>query len=140
MPAIAFKTSRKLSLYALLRPKRHDHSSCVSGQMTCYSYQVVNDSTDSAAFYRTLCFRRTASPDRVITDDSENVEYKDSQVKYESVRFELSGRKPLYIHIGLDLAVVLLTFSMCVIGCNDVCIRDQIHRVCHHRGSWQPSS
>ena len=60
-------------------PKRHDHSSCMSDQMTCYSYQVVNDSTDSAAFYRTLRLRRTAGPDRVIDDDVENIECKDSQ-------------------------------------------------------------
>ena len=91
--------------------------------MTSYSYEVINDSTNSASFYRMLRLRCAACSDRVITKDSEDIECKNGQVEYERVCFEFSRRKAFYVHIGLDLAVVLLTFSVRVIGCNNVCIR-----------------
>ena len=100
-----------------------DHIASVMKSCMTFSFEVINDSTNSASFYRMLRLRCTACSDRVIAKDSEDIESKNGQVEYERVCFEFSGRKTFYIHVGFDLAVVLLTLAVCVIGRNNLCIR-----------------
>ena len=62
-------------------------------------------------------------PERFLTNHSQNVVGQDCQLQYKLIGVKLTGRKAFYIHIRLDLAVVLLTLTMFMVKPDHIVIR-----------------
>ena len=85
--------------------------------------QVADHCTDPSTLYLSFRSRSTAALKWLLPDNAENVISKYSEFKNEFIGVKLSRRKPLEIHIRLDLAVILLAFAMLMVELDHLVIR-----------------
>ena len=86
------------------------------GYVAGAKYQILDNSTQSTAFYVVL-FRGTVLQG-FLANHAKKIVGEYSKFHYQTICGELAGWQAFYIHICLDFAMVLLTFTMCVIGRN----------------------
>ena len=86
-------------------------------------YQIADHCTDPAALNFALRFGSAAALERFLSDNAENVVSKNGKLQDKLVGVKFPGRKPFDVHIRLDLAVVLLTFTMFMVKPDHIVIR-----------------
>lgn len=85
----------------------------MSGDMACHHYQVLDDRAYPSSFYR--MFHRVSRANALIPDHPQDVIGIHCKLQNKLICVELPGWEPLQIHIGLDFAVELLAFPMCMV-------------------------
>lgn len=91
--------------------------------MSIFSTNVVTPSFNSPLLMG------CPSSNCALTDHTENVICNHPQFEYQCIGCELSGWKPLQIHVSFYLTMKLLTFSMGMIQTDDSAIRDAGYQV-----------
>ncbi len=94
----------------------------MGGHMAYYLDQASNNCPYPSPLYRMLAPLRPMAFQRLLSDHLEHVICEYNKFNHELIRIEFSGRKPLDIHVSLNLAVVLLAFDVGVITIYDVII------------------
>ena len=96
--------------------------------MTGDQDQVADHCADPAALYLSFRFGSTAALKRLLADNAQDIISEYSELQNKLVSIKLPGRKPLDIHIRLDLAVILLAFTMLMVKPDHIVIR--LAKVC----------
>lgn len=79
--------------------------------VTCHHDYIANHRAQPSVPDFMFCLRAFPA-DAFRSDYPQNVIGQDCQFQYQLIGLKLAGWKPLHIHIGLNLAMELLTFSV----------------------------
>ena len=98
----------------------HNQTPRVFREMAGTKHQVFNHCPQSPA--ANLPFGRLLVFEGFLTNHPEEVVGDHCQFQYQGIGSKLPGRKTFHIHIGFQFTVVLLGFSMRVVGSDDIII------------------
>ena len=90
--------------------------------VTCHHDHITNHRAQPSApdFMFCLC---ALPADAFLSDHPQNVIGQDCQFQYQLIGLKFAGWQPLHIHIGLDLAMELLTFAVGMVESYDFAVR-----------------
>lgn len=90
----------------------------MAGQVSCDQDQIGDHSPQPSAANGTLV--RLLVLQRLLPNHAQQIVSDHRKLKYQSVRIKLAGREALNVHVGFQLAVVLLAFAVSMVGFDDL--------------------
>ena len=91
----------------------HNQTTCMLRKMAGTEHQILNHCPQSPA--ANLPLRWLPVFEGFLANHPQQVEGNHRQLQNQRIGGKLSGRKAFNIHVGLQFAVILLTFAMCVV-------------------------